>query len=397
MKNHSVFPSLLFLLVSLFLLPACTSVEKLVDNGNYEETIRLAQRKLSGKQKKNPKYVAALEEAFNRVTARDMATAERLKNGGNADWPRIHGIYQKIDRRQRALEPLLPLTDKRGYRAEFSFVRVTPLLTTAANRAADQLYGEAGQLLAHGRAGDKAAARNAYATLEDISTYRRDYRDANALQREARELGKVFIAVEMVNETNGYLPAGFERELLRVNSRGMDSYWHFFDFSRETGKAYDYNARIVIDDIRVSPEQINERTYVDEREITDGEEYVLDANGNVAKDTLGNDITRPRRVIVRANVIEVLQTKTALVSGSLVLYDNVNRRIVDEDALTAEARFENYASTFRGDRRALSRDTRRWIGNQPVSFPSDEALILDAAAVLKPQLQERLADSYAAR
>ncbi|MEO0732291.1 MAG: hypothetical protein AAFZ52_05625, partial [Bacteroidota bacterium] len=126
-------------------------------------------------------------------------------------------------------------------------------------------------------------------------------------------------------------------------------------------------------------------------------EYVLDANGNVAKDTLGNDITRPRRILVRANVVEVLQTKTALVAGSLVLYDNVARRIVDEDALTAEAIFENYASTFRGDRRALSSDSRRRIGNQPLPFPTDEELILEAAAALKPQLQERLADSYAAR
>jgi hypothetical protein len=77
-----------------------------------------------------------------------------------------------------------------------------------------------------------------------------------------------------------------------------------------------------------------------------------------------------------------------------VLYDNRLRRIVDEDQLTAEAIFENYASTFRGDRRALSNDSRRRIGNRPIPFPSNEALILDAAAVLKPKLQERLANSY---
>ncbi|MEO0732425.1 MAG: hypothetical protein AAFZ52_06295, partial [Bacteroidota bacterium] len=276
MKNSAVFPILFFLCFIVFLFPACTSVEKLVDNGNYEETIRLAQRRLSGKQKKNPKYVAALETAFNRVTARDMATVDRLKNGGAADWPRIHALYTKIDRRQRALEPLLPLTDKRGYQAQFRFVRIAPLLATAADRAAAQLYAESQELLGTGRNGNKAAAREAYATLDAIDRYRRNYRDANALQQEARELGKVFIAVEMVNQSNGYLPTGFERELLRVNTRNMDSYWRFYDFTREPGKAYDYNARIIIDDIRVSPERLNERAYVDEREITDGEEYVLD-------------------------------------------------------------------------------------------------------------------------
>jgi hypothetical protein len=61
--------------------------------------------------------------------------------------------------------------------------------------------------------------------------------------------------------------------------------------------------------------------------------------------------------------------------------------------LTAEARFENYASTYRGDRRALSSNTRRYLGTRPGGFPSNKALILNAADVLKPQLQERLAYS----
>jgi len=397
MKRFKSFPTLLFLAILVLALPSCTSVEKLVDNGNYEETIRLAQRRLTGKQKKSPKYVAALETAVNRAIERDIKAANHLKSSKDTDWPRVHALYAKIDRRQEALRPLLPLTDKRGYQAEFRFAHVAPLLAEATDKAAAQLYAEGTRLLFAGRGGDKVAAREAYAAFDEVSDYRARYRDTDALQREARELGKVYIAVEMVNQSGSYLPTGFERELLRVPTRGMDSRWRFYDFSRQSGKTYDYNAQIVIRNIRVSPERLNERSYIDERRITDGEEYVLDANGNVAKDTLGNDITRPRQVIVRAEVLEVLQTKSALVTGSLVLYDNVNRRVVDEDALTAEAVFENYASTFRGDRRALSSLTRRRIGNRPLPFPSNESLILDAADVLKPQLQERLAGSYAAR
>jgi len=382
-------------IIALFTLAlsSCVSVEKLVESGNYEETIRLAQKKLTGKQKKNPKFVSALETAFNRVTVADMERARRMSDSDNADWVKIETIYDKVRRRQDALRPLLPLVDKNGYRAEFRFARVDGLIENASGNAAAQLYDEASSLLAEARAGNKASGRAAFRTFYRVNYFRARYRDVDKLRAEARELGKVYVAVTMVNQTGGYLPAGFERELLRPTGQTLDDDWRYYDFRPVAGKTYDYDARIVIDAIQLSPERVEQRAYTDEKEITDGEEYVLDASGNVAKDTLGNDITRPRQVIIRAEVLEVLQTKNVVVSGSLELYDVRARRVVDRDRLTAEARFENYASTFRGDRRALSSNTRRNIGNRPVTFPTDEELILDAADVLKPRLAERLADS----
>lgn len=383
---------LLFLIAAA--MTSCTSVETLVENGNYEETIRRASRKLSGKEKKNPKFVLALERAVNNSITRDMADAKRMAESGTPEWGRIHQIYEDVDRRQRALQPLLPLVDKKGRRAKFEFVNIAGYLAEASDNAADQYYTQGLESLSDGRLGNKEAARIAYRNFNRVTNYRSGYRNTRELLQEARELGKVFIYVTMQNESGAYLPRGFEDELLQVKSRNMDSKWRFFDFQERPEVDYDYDAQIVIRDIQVSPERITERIYTDEREITDGTEYVLDANGNVAKDTLGNDITRPRRIIVRAEVTEILQTKTALVTGSLVLYDNDLNRIVEEDGISAEANFNYYVNTFRGDRRALSRASNRWIGNRPTQFPSDEDLILDAADVLKPRLQEMLASSY---
>ena len=385
-------PFLLFALLMLA-ISSCASVETLVDNGNYEEAIRKARKHLSGKQRKNPKVVAALEEAVNKSIARDMETARRMTNSGDPDWARIRKLYVSVQRRQDALRPLLPVVDKYGYEAQFRFAKVDDLIVRTTDNAAAQHYDEGLALLTRGRTGDKAAARSAYRAFGEAHKYRSNYRDASALRAEARELGKVYVQVAMVNESGAFLPRNFERELLRPDGRRLDDQWRFYDFQPTSGRSYDYTARIVIDDIRVSPERVNERTDTDTKEITDGEEYVLDANGNVAKDSLGNDITRPRVVTVRADILEVYQNKSVIVNGSLELIDNRTRRVVDRDRLTAEATFENYASTFRGDRRALSRDTRRNIGNQPVAFPTDAQLILDAADVLKPRLEARLADS----
>ncbi|PPK86435.1 hypothetical protein CLV84_3362 [Neolewinella xylanilytica] len=386
---------LILLVVGALVLsaPGCKSVDNLVESGNYEQAISLAQRKLTGKDKKNPKFVAALEQAVNRANERDMERAEFMQQKNGTDWTRVHAIYDNIKRRQDALRPLLPLYDKNGRKATFRFVRAEELVVDAEDRAADQLYAEAVRLLAAGRSGDKAAAREAWSTFETVERYRPDHLDSRQLALEAEALGRVYVAVELANESQAFLPRGFEEELLRIQTAQMDDRWHVYNLSPADDGTYDYRARLVIRDIDVSPERLSERSYTEEKEVTDGEEYVLDDKGNVAKDSLGNDIKQPRIVRVSARVVEVLQQKTAIVSGSMQLYDVRQGRVVDDEELTAEARFENYASTFNGDKRALSRESRQRIGNTPRQFPSDEQLVLDAASVLKPILQQRLADS----
>ena len=385
----------LLLLLGLLVLafPSCTSVQTLVESGHYEEAIAMAQRRLTGKQKKNPKYVAALEQAVNRANETDLNQAIYLTESGSPDWVRIHAIYDNIMRRQNAIRPLLPLVDKDGRKANFRFVNVEDLVTEASGRAAEQLYLQGLTQLEAGRKGQKTAARAAYRYLDQVGQYNRDYRNSNDLLAEARELGQVYVILDLVNESGAYLPRELQDEVLRLQTTDLDDFWRQFDTELRADRQYDYSARLVIRDIRVSPDQLSERSYVDEREITDGKEYVLDENGNVAKDTLGNDITQPRVVIVQAQVLEVLQQKSALATGSMQLYDLRSDRLVDEEALSAEAVFEHYASTFRGDERALTDDSRRRIGSQPLPFPANELLILDAVSLLKPQLADRLASS----
>ncbi|MFT7120892.1 MAG: hypothetical protein ACJAZ9_001070 [Neolewinella sp.] len=390
MRNTPV----LLLLFCLFVASCSPSVQTLADSGDYDATINKSLDKLVGKGKKNPKFVASLESAFNKANAADLARADKMKNSGTAFWTRIYGVYKGIDRRQEKVRPLDPLTDKDGYQADLRFIRVASLLNDAGGKAAAQLYEEGTRLLGQGRSGNKEAARGAFASFESIEQYQRNYRDSYTLLQEAEELGRLYITVEMKNESGAFLPRGFNERMLEINAADMDDRWRVFEAKKQPGRKYDYVARISIRDIQVSPERSQERQYIDEKEITDGEEYVLDGNGNVSKDSLGNDIKQPKIVIIRADVFEVLQTKSAVVSGSFELYDLRQQRVVDQNQLTAEVLFDNYASTFQGDRRALSSASRRNIGNQPVNFPSNEQLILDAADVLKPILQEQLASSY---
>lgn len=373
---------------------ACVSIEKVVETGDYDRAIAMAHRHLAGKKNKKTKYVRALEESFDRANQRDLAQADRLKSSGEeADWGRINDLYRRIKQRQEFIAPLLPLIDKEGVKANFRFVKVDGMERESRERAAAYHYGEGLELLSLARRGDKSAGRAAHREFEQVLHYRRDYRDTEQLLREAEELGVVYVIVEVRNRSGAILPAGFETELLRIRTHEMNSRWRQFDLQPRPGLTYDYRAEFSIVDLEVSPEQVSNRTYVDSREIEDGWEYVLDERGNVAKDTLGNDIKQARIVTVKAQVYEVLQEKYARVSGRMDLYNLQNRNLVDSRDLTAEARFENYAATFSGDKRALSDESRQRIGNRPGPFPTNEELLLQAAGQLKPRLEERLAES----
>lgn len=379
------------LLALLVVLPACTSVEKMVDEGNYDQAIDRARRYLTGKKKPKAKYIYALRDALEAANDRDLRFADRLKSrGSSTDWARVFNTYNAIDRRQEGVRSLLPLVDKHGIKADVKFVKIAGLLADSRNRAAAQAYDEGMAKLELGRRGNKAQAREAFRAFGESRRFLSNFKDAAARQREAEELGIVYVTVSVENQSRAFLPAGLERELLRVDTRQLDDQWRRYHLDKELGVKYDFVAKLALNGVDVSPERITERSFVESKEIVDGDEYVLDENGNVAKDSLGNDITRPRRITIVANVLEVYQNKQAVLSGELQLFRVGSNQLIERRSLTAEALFENYASTFQGDRRALSSQTRNRLGNEPGPFPTNEILILQAAERLKPLLLEEL-------
>lgn len=382
-----------YCLLALFTLQSCVSAEKLIETGQYDAAIQLAQRKLSGKQRKNPKFVRAAEEAFAKITVRETRELDRLRRANREDsWGRINEITRNIRKRQNALQPLLPLTDKNGYTATFNFVQVDALEEESRDKAAAYHYRQAQDLLARAEQGDKNAARIAYDELKETLRYFRNYKDASALQQKAHNLGTVHVLVKVENNADVFTPAAFEQRLRQINTADLNNFWQQYHTSDRRNFDFDYEIKLRVTHIAVTPELVREREYVDQKNITDGREYVLDGNGNVLKDSLGNDVTIPREITIQAWVLETLQQKEAQVEGVVEVHSLRTGRLVRSQPLAASAIFENYASTFRGDQRALSSKSRQCIGNRPIPFPSNENLILQAADQLKPALLDRILD-----
>lgn len=380
-----------------FLLTACQTAQKFVESGDYDGAIEFCVHKLRGKSKKKTEYVQGLEIAFRKAQARDLATVNQLAAEGRPEnWERINAIHRDMTARQRLIYPLTPLVSKDGYRATFDFVDAGALERESRAKAAEYLYNRAKELLARAENGDKLAARQAYDQLLDISRkYYRDFKDTDQLLKTARELGTSYVLFEVKNQSDKVLPRAFFDRVLAIGKSDLDSEWKAYYFDAEPGVQYDYRVVFKVRNVDISPERVRERAYTDEKEIQDGWDYVLDSKGNVRKDSLGNDIKTPRKVRIRANVLEVFQTKSAHITGFIEVYEAAGNTLLDNRDLGTEILFENYASTFTGDKRALSEESKSRIGNAPRPFPRDEDMLAQAADRLKPNLRDELRRSRA--
>lgn len=385
--------------VAVITLTNCRTAQKYVESGDYDGAIDFCIDRLEGRKKKQDEYVKGLEVAFQKATDRDMRAVSALVAENRADnWDRIYQIYQQIHFRQDKVSPLIPLKSQKGYEAKFLFVNVEKLESEARTNAAEYLYQKAVTALEQGRKGDKAAAREAHYLLRDIEKkYFRDYKNKAAMLDEANVLGVVHIIFEIKNNSDRMLPRDFNQRVLAISKRDLDSQWRSYDFQAAPGVTYDYKAVFRLNNVDISPERIHERAYTDEREIQDGWEYVYDKRGNVKKDSMGNDIKHPRLVIVRADVLEVFQSKAARITGQVDIYDKSGKSLLDSNPLATEVLFENYASTFRGDARALTDQSRSRIGNRPAPFPADEDMLVQAADRLKPGIANGLRSSSVLR
>lgn len=389
MKTRGIF--YLLIAAGLLMTYACSSPQKLVEEGRYETAIAKARKKLVGKEHKSPKHVKALEAAFRKANERDLARVHALENSAQPkDWDEIFAIGRRIENRQAMVRPLLPLVDKKGYEATFRMVKTEEILYKAKDNAVMAWYDLAREYLNQAEKGDYQAARQALEALERIQRYHANYRDVSQLVRHARDLGTVRVLVRLENEESYFISPALEREILDLNLSHLRSEWVEFVDDPTLGHVQ-FEVILRVHTLRVSPESIEEREFHRSKEIEDGFQYVLDANGNVMKDSLGNDIKVPKIVEVQATILETFQEKMSYIEGEIEFRDLQDDRVLHREPVAVEAAFRHKAQRFFGDKRALSNHERKII--PPASFPSDEEMILMAIDELKGRFINRIEHS----
>lgn len=382
---------IIFYLAAFLFFTSCTSVESLVERGQYEEAFEFAVRKLAGKKNKKTDHVQGLEEAFEKMKERDLEIASRLIDQNLAsNWVELHDIYNELDYRQNLVKPLLPLVSKDGYKANFTFVRVGKLINEAALNAAAFEYERGLSLLERGKYGDKEAAKVAYYTFGGIHTYIPDYKDINDLQDEAEYLGQTRVLVEVKNRNAIFFPNGFNKRILSMSTHDLNDKWTKYYFDGVPNMEIDYKATLMLNDLDVSPEREFVKVHVNEKRIKDGEKFKLDKRGNVKLDSLGKPIKVASFKKVRAKVTEIRRTKTAAVSGVIHIVNLETGERYKSERINTIVDFSDISCSFRGDKRALESKWNTHFGGSIAPFPSDRRMIMDAADDLKLIFKKRL-------
>lgn len=369
--------------LSLSLLTSCASVDKMVESGDYDGAIRLATQKLAGKKKKKEEYVIALEKGFEKITRQDMASIDARSLSNRAeDWESIIRTARNIQSRQDRIEPLLPLVSEDGYQAKFTFVQTDKIINEAKDKLVSLYENRLIELVKAARAGNKSSAREAYDLLNHMKAINADYVRPE-LKDEMRQLGINHVIVSMENNSQAFIPNSVVDELMTNDFSRNNGDWNRFYLSNVDGLVPDFSIKLKIQEIYVTPDGGQERRADYSKEIVDGWEYVLDARGNVLKDSLGNDVKRDKLVRVNATVLELAQSKKALLRSRVEIVNEHTGQQICSENIEVEEIFSHVARNIIGDDRALDPNMRTRI--QPLPFPSESDLIRDAFRGLKPK------------
>ncbi|MEE9372871.1 MAG: hypothetical protein V3V00_07430 [Saprospiraceae bacterium] len=375
----------------LMLYTSCKSVQTLVDKGDYDAAIALATKKMRGGKVKKTKHIKSLEKAFLKVNNDDLNEIHYLRDIDDLDaHERIFDIGKKIAYRQKLVRPYLPLVGKDGYRGQFKFINTNTLLSRAAKKITLLSYNKGVDYLSRARnSGYSEHARAAYYAFMRAADFNPDFNELVKLQDEARAFGIDHVLIEILFDSDLFLPYDIAHYLKSVRYIPRSEKWvHYYNES-DTTSSFDFIARLIIDDINISPERERRRIFFEEKEIEDGEEYVLDDRGNVAKDSLGNDIKKPKYTLVQAKINEVSREKYLNIRAQLKIVDVRDGRTLTQ-LITAEAKFDDLVCIVRGDERALSEKTQRSVKDFPLDFPTDAELLLQTGDEIKQAFRYKL-------
>lgn len=359
---------------SIALLVGCASSSKKYDKGDYDSAMEISAKKI----KKDPgkfEEVDVFNDAYRMAYVKDKAEVERLKAEGNpANWSKIYTIYVRMNRRQELAKTLPPVGivyEEQDFECE---------IENAKTKATEYAYAKGVEQLGKN---DKLAAREAYSRFVEAKSYITNFRDVDEKIAEAKFKGTTNVFFTIEDKSKVVAPKALMEELQAINVDDLDKDWLNYDNTIDSNRIYHYSIILSMTDILVSPEEMKESIAQESKEIEDGFSYVLDANGNVKKDTLGNDIKIPKYKTIHCAIKRVQQRKTARITGSLNYYDNITNKLMKSEPITSDALFENFYAVANGDLNALSPQSQKDLQTQPVPFPPSPDLIIQAGNVLK--------------
>ena len=361
----------------LLIIAGCTTSKQYLEKGNYNMAVRKSTEKLQ-KHPTKEKEIAILAQAYKPAQQKNLDRITYLRQTGQPDiWEEVFDNYEQLKSRQTLVSTLpAQVLAVIGFQP----VNYDNEIIEAQKKACEYFYAHGKKLL---EKNEKFAARQAYDEFVKIKQYYSDYKDVDNLISKAASIGLTYVLFVMTNNSYTDLPPDFNNEFLTLPLNELDSKWIIYHTQEEQNVNYDYAIVLNLKVVDVSPERLRQKSWTESKDIQDGWKYQLDANGNVMKDTLGNDIKVPKIVRVSCDMLETHQNKEAVLSGKVEFYNNKTKQLLLSEPVSANSVFNNYFIVANGDLQALNSETQKRLGNGPLPFPNDFDMIMLANKYLQ--------------
>ncbi|HET6245638.1 MAG: hypothetical protein H0V01_00530 [Bacteroidetes bacterium] len=380
-KATTGFNSAFVVLMLMLSFSSCISSKKHMDRGQYDIAITKSVKKLK-KNRNNEKHMLILEKSYNLANERDKERVGFLKLEGNPDiWDDVYQSFLSLKGRQARVKPVMPLkVPSTGRVISFDFVNYDEEIINAKRKAAEFYYVRGTLLLENG---SKENARSAYNDFKNVQKFFSDYKDLNQQINKALDIGTSHVAFKMQNASGIPLPLAFEEDLTKISLNDLNGQWVKFHTIIEKNAFYDYTVKVNIRMIDISPEGLKEVHFIETKDVQDGFQYLLDKNGNVMKDSLGNDMKAPKYKTITCNLIETQQKKTARIAGTIDFIDNHTGQLLKSDPIASDVFFDHISLIAIGDLNALKPETKKMIGIKPMPFPPNPEMIMQCGNIMK--------------
>jgi len=370
-------------LASIILMISCISSESYLKKAQYNAAVYQAVKKIRKKQK--DKDVEVLKKAYPIANQQDNERINFLKQEGRPDiWDEVFERYQNLKDRQDLVKTVVPITYSGGV-LNFKITDYDAEIIAAKKRAAEYFYVHAQTLL---KKDNRFDARLAYEELFKITEYYPNYQNISELLQIAKEKGITKVLLSTKNHTHFRLMDKFVQSLYPKDLTPLNSNWIRYTIDKEITNHYDVilNLRGIV----LSPELIKETQHTENKQIVDGWEYQLDQNGNVMKDSLGNDIKKPKYITISCIVTETVQRRNISLNADLNYYQKGSNDIIKNSPITANFFIENTFAHANGDYRALKSETKKLLEHKPILMPTDLDMIYQAGNVIREAVKTEL-------
>ena len=166
--------------------------------------------------------------------------------------------------------------------------------------------------------------------------------------------------------------------------------WNIISNMWMTTVIYDYQVLVKLLSIMVSPDGVKDTDQIFNKKISDGFEYVLDANGNVMKDTAGNDIKLQKFKEITCTLIETQQFKSVEIRGEVEIMILNPERLIQKEPFGASNQFEHFSARAIGDVGALTEEALQKTQQEKIPFPTDVEMVMMCTETIKPAIRNAI-------